>query len=64
MSSCTFNSTTYELTDELTEWDDILIAKGIQARDDRLYAKGLDPEQHEAKKEKEKEVENLLKRRF
>jgi len=56
MSSYALNSTTYELTDELTEWDDILIAKGIQTRDDRLYAKGLDPEQHKLK-EKEKEVE-------
>ena len=56
MSSYALNSTTYELTDELTEWDDILIAKGVQTRDDRLYAKGLDPEQHKLKK-KEEEVE-------
>ena len=56
MSSYALNSATYELTDELTEWDDILIAKGVQTRDDRLYAKGLDPEQHKLKA-KEVEVE-------
>jgi hypothetical protein len=56
MSGYALNSTKYELTDELTEWDDILIAKGVQTRDDRLFAKGLDPEQHQIK-EKVAEVE-------
>lgn len=55
MSSYALNAPKYELTDELTEWDDILIAKGVQTRDDRLFAKGLDPEMHRLQAKKEEE---------
>jgi hypothetical protein len=35
---------TYELTDELTEWDEILIKKGIKTRDECLWDKGVNPD--------------------
>lgn len=57
MSSYALNNPKYALTSELTEWDDILIAKGVQTRDDRLFAKGLDPEKHRLKADRREEEE-------
>lgn len=37
------SNTTYEHSGNTTEWDDILISKGIITRDDALLAKGLNP---------------------
>lgn len=34
---------TYEVTAETTEWDDILIKKGITTKENVLLAKGLNP---------------------
>jgi hypothetical protein len=34
---------TYEHSGNTTEWDDILIKKGIITREDALIAKGLNP---------------------
>jgi hypothetical protein len=38
------SGTTYEHSGNTTEWDDILIKKGIITREDALIAKGLNPE--------------------
>jgi hypothetical protein len=37
------DSKTYEVTAETTEWDDILIKKGITTKENVLIAKGLNP---------------------
>ena len=37
-------SKTYEHTGQMTEWDDILIKKGITTRDAVLESRGLNPE--------------------
>ena len=34
----------YEVTGETTEWEDILIKKGITTKEDVLIGKGLNPE--------------------
>ena len=36
-------SKTYEVSGETTEWDDILISKGITTKEDVLLSKGLNP---------------------
>jgi hypothetical protein len=36
-------SKTYEHSGNTTEWDDILIKKGITTREDVLLSKGLNP---------------------
>jgi isopentenyl diphosphate isomerase/L-lactate dehydrogenase-like FMN-dependent dehydrogenase len=36
-------SKTYEVSGNTTEWDDILISKGITTKEDVLLAKGLNP---------------------
>ena len=46
MSSVTANDPSkakYEISGDTTEWDDILIKKGITTKEDVLLAKGLDP---------------------
>ena len=46
MSSVTANDPSkakYEVSGDTTEWDDILIKKGITTKEDVLLAKGLDP---------------------
>jgi hypothetical protein len=35
---------TYEISGELTEWEDIMINKGIKTRDQIFIEKGLNPE--------------------
>ena len=35
---------TYAVSGETTEWEDILIKKGITTKEDVLMAKGLNPE--------------------
>ena len=35
---------TYEVSGETTEWEDILIKKGITTKEDVLLGKGLNPE--------------------
>ena len=35
---------TYEVSGETTEWDDILIKKGIKTKDEVLLEKGLNPD--------------------
>ena len=35
---------TYEISGETTEWEDIMINKGIKTRDEVLIEKGLNPE--------------------
>jgi hypothetical protein len=35
---------TYEISGETTEWEDILISKGITTKEDVLLSKGLNPE--------------------
>jgi hypothetical protein len=35
---------TYEISGELTEWEDIMINKGIKSRDQIFIEKGLNPE--------------------
>jgi hypothetical protein len=35
---------TYEHSGQMTEWDDILIKKGITTKEDVLMSKGLNPE--------------------
>jgi hypothetical protein len=37
------SGTTYAYSGETTEWEDILIKKGITTRTEVLLAKGLDP---------------------
>ncbi len=37
-------SKTYEHTGQMTEWDDILINKGITTRDAVLESRGLNPD--------------------
>ena len=37
-------TTFYELTDELTEWDEIMIKKGIKTKDECLIEKGVNPD--------------------
>jgi phosphoribosylanthranilate isomerase len=37
-------NTTYAVSGETTEWEDILIKKGITTKEDVLLAKGLNPE--------------------
>lgn len=37
------SSTTYAYSGETTEWEDILIKKGITTRTEVLLSKGLDP---------------------
>ena len=37
-------SKSYEVTGDTTEWDDILIKKGITTKENVLLAKGLDPQ--------------------
>ena len=34
---------TYEVTGETTEWEDILIKKGIRTKEEVLLEKGLNP---------------------
>ncbi len=34
---------TYEVTGQTTEWDDILIKKGIRTKEEILLEKGLNP---------------------
>jgi phosphoribosylanthranilate isomerase len=36
-------SKTYEVSGNTTEWDDILISKGITTKENVLLAKGLNP---------------------
>ena len=38
------HGTTYEKSGETTEWDDILIKKGIRTREEVLLGKGLNPD--------------------
>ena len=38
------SSTTYAVSGETTEWEDILIKKGITTKEDVLLGKGLNPE--------------------
>ena len=35
---------TYEISGETTEWEDIMINKGIKTRDEIFIEKGLNPE--------------------
>jgi hypothetical protein len=42
---------TYAVTDELTEWDEIMIKKGIKTRDQCLIEKGLNPDDFRKTKE-------------
>jgi hypothetical protein len=35
---------TYEVSGDTTEWDDIMIKKGIKTKDQVLIEKGLNPE--------------------
>jgi hypothetical protein len=37
------SSKTYEISGETTEWDEILIKKGITTKEEVLYKKGLNP---------------------
>ena len=51
-------SPTYAISDELTEWDEILIKKGIKTREQCLLDKGIvDPSRYLNKDKKEVEVE-------
>lgn len=38
------SSTTYEYSGETTEWEDILISKGIATREGALISRGLNPD--------------------
>ena len=44
MSNKGSSSTTYEVSGETTEWEDILIKKNIVTKEDVLLGKGLNPE--------------------
>lgn len=41
---------TYEISGEMTEWEDIMINKGIKTRDQIFIEKGLNPEDVSAMK--------------
>lgn len=43
--------TTYEMTDTLTEWDEIMIKKGIKTHDQCLEEKGLNPDDFRKERE-------------
>ena len=49
----------YEMTDQLTEWDEIMIKKGIKTKDQCLIEKGVNPE--DFRKEPEVVFEDVSK---
>ncbi len=42
--AATGSSKTYEVSGDTTEWEDILIKKGITTKEDVLLSKGLNPD--------------------
>ncbi len=50
MQSYDGKSTSYEYSGQLTEWEDILIKKGIKTREQCLEERGLDPSKYPEKK--------------
>lgn len=47
----------YEISGETTEWEDILISKGITTKEDVLLSKGLNPEDYLKKNEPVEEID-------
>jgi hypothetical protein len=48
---------TYEISGETTEWEDILISKGITTKEDVLLSKGLNPEDYLVKKDVDEDID-------
>eukprot|EP01031_Cornospumella_fuschlensis_P037719 gene37719-45823_t len=55
------SGTTYEYSGNTTEWDDILIKKGIRTKEEVLLEKGLNPADYIKKEEVEEEEEEVDK---
>ncbi len=50
---------TYEYSGQLTEFEDILIKKGIKTREECLLERGLDPSKFIEKEEEEEEAPEI-----